>query len=249
MNILVIKNNADTPPCLVGDHLEAAGATLTTVLPHHGGSLPATSDGFDGAIILGGPQHAGNDKDYPAFLPMLDLLREFHAQEKPLLGLCLGSQLLARTFGERVRRHDQFEIGYPEIEITAAGQGDPLLAGLAPRQHILQWHEDTFDMPKGAVHLMQGDVCRNQGFRYGRTAYAFQCHFEVSEELARKWLDDWGHLISKYYDPPRVEAELMRARAGIVQHGREAAEFCRVVTQRWADLVRRGRAARQGAAA
>jgi hypothetical protein len=56
-------------------------------------------------------------------------------------------------------------------------------------------------------------------------------------------------LISKYYDPPRVEAELMRARAGIVQHGREAAEFCRVVTQRWADLVRRGRAARQGAAA
>lgn len=245
MNILVIKNNPDTPPCLVGDHLEAAGATLTTVLPHHGGALPAGSDGFDAAVILGGPQHAGDDKNYPAFPPILDLLREFHAQEKPLLGLCLGSQLLARSFGEQVRRHEHFEIGYPEIEITPAGQDDPLLTGLAPRQHIFQWHEDTFDVPKGAVHLMQGNLCRNQSFRYGRTAYAFQCHFEVSEELARTWLDNWGHTIAKYYDPPRVEAELKRARAGIVQHGRAAAEFCRVVTQRWADLVWRNRVARQ----
>ena len=102
---------------------------------------------------------------------------------------------------------------YPEIEITPAGQDDPLLTGLAPRQHIFQWHEDTFDVPKGAVHLMQGNLCRNQSFRYGRTAYAFQCHFEVSEELARTWLDNWGHTIAKYYDPPRVEAELKRENA------------------------------------
>jgi len=249
MNVLVIKNNADTPPSLVGDHLIAAGVQLTTVLPHGGGSLPATTEGFDGAVILGGPQHAGDDTNYPAFPPMLDLLRDFHDQEKPLLGLCLGAQLLARAFGEKVRRHDQFECGYPAIEITAAGRGDPLLSGLARRQRILQWHEDTFDMPKGAVHLMQGDVCRNQAFRYGRTTYGFQCHFEVSADLARKWFDSWGHTIVKRFEEPRGQDVLQQARDGIARHGGGAADFCRVVTQRWIDLARQGRAARQGAAA
>lgn len=244
MNVLVIQNNADTGPSLVGDHLAAAGATLTTVLPHNGGVLPAASEGFDAAIILGGPQHAGDDENYPSFPPMLDLLRDFHDREKPLLGLCLGAQLLARSFGEQVRRHDRFECGYPAIEITQAGRDDPLLSGLAPRQHILQWHEDTFDMPSGAVHLMQGDVCRNQAFRYGRTTYGFQCHFEVAPDLARTWFDKWGHTIVQRFEEARGQEELRQARAGIARHGAQAAEFCRAVTGRWAELVRQGRLAR-----
>ena len=106
MNVLVIKNNADTPPSLVGDHLIAAGVQLTTVLPHGGGSLPATTEGFDGAVILGGPQHAGDDTNYPAFPPMLDLLRDFHDQEKPLLGLCLGANCWRAAAAVSVPSHN-----------------------------------------------------------------------------------------------------------------------------------------------
>lgn len=249
MKVLVIQNNARTPAALVGDHLVAAGAELDVVLPHDGGTLPASPADHDGAVILGGPQHAGDDANYPAFPPMLDLLRGFHGQGKPLLGLCLGSQLLARSFGEKVRRHDVFEIGYPQIEITEAGGQDPLLAGLAPRQRILQWHEDTFDMPKGAVHLMQGADCRNQAFRHGRTTYGFQCHFEVSRSLAQRWFEDWGHTVVRRYDEPTGHQVLQRAKDGIAEHGGGAEEFCRVVTQRWGELVRQAHARRRGAAA
>src|SRR5688500_4018507 len=150
MNVRVIQNNAQTPAALGGAHQVAAGATAGTVRPHHRDALPKSPDGYDAAITLRGPQHAGDDANFPAFPLMLDLLRGFHEQAKPMLGLCLGSQLLARAFGEKVRRSDEFEVGYPQIEITEDGQKDPLLTGLAPRQRILQWHEDTFEMPKDA---------------------------------------------------------------------------------------------------
>jgi GMP synthase-like glutamine amidotransferase len=246
MNVLVIQNNPQTPVSLVGDYLVAAGAKLATILPHSGDPVPKSPDGYDAAVILGGPQHAGDDVNFPAFLPMLDLLRAFHEQAKPLLGLCLGSQLLARAFGEKVRRNEEFEVGYPAIEITADGQKDPLLTGLAPRQRILQWHEDTFDMPKGAVQLMNGTACRNQAFRFGRTSYAFQCHFEVSVDLAKQWFDQWGHTIVKRFEEQRGLEELKRARDEIARYGGRAANFCRVVTQRWSALVHE---ARQGRAA
>jgi GMP synthase (glutamine-hydrolysing) len=244
MNVLVIQNNAQTPVALVGDHMVAAGAQLTTVLPHNGDALPKSSEGFDAAVILGGPQHAGDDVNFPAFPPMLDLLRGFHEQAKPLLGLCLGSQLLARAFGETVRHSEEFEVGYPAIEITEDGQKDPLLTGLAPRQRILQWHEDTFDMPKGAVHLMTGAACRNQAFRLGRTTYGFQCHFEVSPELARQWFSQWGHTIVRRYEERVGRQVLERAEGEIAHHGACAADFCRMVTQRWTTLVQDARKSR-----
>jgi GMP synthase (glutamine-hydrolysing) len=243
MQVLVIQNDVNSPISLLGDYLQAAGAKLTTLLPHGGDKLPASPDGFDGAVILGGPQHAHDDARFPAFLPMLDLLRAFHEQTKPLLGMCLGGQLMARAFGEKVRVNDTFEFGFLPIEITPEGRDDPLLAGLAPRQRIMQWHEDTFGLPDGGVRLMTGETCLNQAFRFGKTAYGFQCHWEVSMDLAKDWVSNFGHVLQNKLGEAGAAETVTRAKGEFEKYGRRANDFCRVVTRRWADLVT---AAKQG---
>ena len=244
MRLLVIQNDQTSHISLLGEHLTAAGADLITVTPHHGMDLPATPDGFDGAVVLGGPQHAHNDADYPAFAPTCDLLGAFHDQGKPLLGLCLGGQLLARTFGARVRVNDDFEYGFLPIDITPEGARDPLLSDLNPRQHIMQWHEDTFALPQGATRLMTGATTANQAFRYGDTAYGFQCHFEITPAHATMWIEEFNHVILKKLGEAEGTKAVNRARAEFKQHIAAANEFCRVVAGRWAGLVKAKRQAR-----
>src|SRR3990170_6241555 len=88
--IMVVQSCPVTPAGVVGWMAEARGASLRTVFPHHGDPLPPASDGLDGLILLGGPMHAGDDAGYPAFPAVLELIRRFHADAKPVLGICLG---------------------------------------------------------------------------------------------------------------------------------------------------------------
>ncbi len=236
MRILVIQNHPLGTSGVVGERIAARGGRTVTVNPHEGGTLPSDPDGFDALLVLGGSMSAADDAGYPVFAPMRALMRGFHDDGRPVLGICLGAQLLARCFGQPVFPHRALELGFPEIEITPAGAADPLLAGLPARQRILQWHEDTFALPAEAVRLMRGADCVNQAFRVGATSYGFQCHFEATAELAESWLDAAPRALDKHYGP-EAPAQAARLRAALPAHAAQARRFGETVADRWLDLV------------
>jgi GMP synthase (glutamine-hydrolysing) len=242
LRLLVVQSCPVTPAGIVGAVAQARGAQLTTLFPHRGEPLPRSTAGFDGLIILGGPMHAGDDAGYPAFAVLLALIRRFHAQGKPIFGICLGAQLIARAFGKSVYRFGGCEVGYLPVEITPQGAADPLLAGLAAEQHIMQMHEDSFDLPARAVLLMRNDTCANQAFRLGRTTYGFQFHLEVTETDARNFPRDCWPALQRHFGAG-AEVEEARVLAEVAAHYATGEHFCRTVTGRWLDLVAECRAA------
>ena len=234
MRVLVIQNDALGPPGLIGNRILANGGNLDIVMPP-AGTMPANGANHDGLLVLGGPMSAADDAGYPHYKPLLSLIRDFAARDKPVLGVCLGSQLIARAFGGVVTRHDVIEFGFTEIQPLSAAADDALLDDLDGPIHLMEFHEDTFSMPNDAVPLMTGKACANQGFRIGRAVYGFQYHQEVDPMIARAWARI----------PAAVEAlgggdPIDRIETDIVSHAEKAAAFTEAVTDRWMNLARVG---------
>ncbi len=236
MTILVLQHCPVTPVGLVGEVLAERGAALDIRMAHDGTPLPDSPGGFDGLVVLGGPMHAGDDRGYPAFPRVLALIRRFHEEGRPVLGVCLGAQLISRAFGGTVWPFGGLEIGFLPVRLTPAGRRDPLLKDLAPQLRIMQLHEDSFDLPPGAVRLMSNGTCANQAVRVGRTTYGFQFHFEVTRQDALNFPRDcWSSLERHYGDLADLVAA--DARRSVEAHFAEGEGFCRIVTSRWLDLA------------
>lgn len=151
--------------------------------------------GYDGLIVLGGPMSAWDDANHPHLGREVAAIEAALEGGTPVLGICLGAQLLARGLGAAVRRAEQPEIGWHEVCPTEAGRGDPVLGGFSECESVFQWHRDTFELPNGAVHLARGnrDGCAQQAFRYGESAYGLQFHLEANAALIDRWLDTPAH--------------------------------------------------------
>jgi len=233
LRILVVQNSRTAPIGLLGDYLAEFGADLVTITPPEDDPLPADVSGFHGVVVLGGPQSAADDGTSPYIPSLLDLMRGFADADRPILGICLGAQLLARAHGERVYKHDLMERGFKPVSSTPAGAEDPVMGSLGPVRHIMQWHYDTFDLPKDAVLLASGPECVNQAFRIGDSQYGLQFHPEVNPEIIRDWVSRAEGAKQDEIDKIGREME-----AQIDRHFPEAASFARDLARNWLDLVR-----------
>jgi GMP synthase (glutamine-hydrolysing) len=145
-------------------------------------------EGYDGLVVLGGPMSVNDAHRLPHLTIEMKLIEEAMKKNLPVLGICLGAQLIAKTLGADVYPNREKEIGWYDISPTDAAENDPLLAAFDQTEKIFQWHGETFDMPLTSLHLAFSSLCANQAFRYGSNVYGFQFHLEVDERMIHRWL-------------------------------------------------------------
>jgi GMP synthase-like glutamine amidotransferase len=198
MSVLICKNISAEGPGTIEDFLKTKGIPYTVVDLSKGEKIP-DAEAFDTLIMMGGPMSVNENDIYPYIKEEEELVRDFIFKDKRILGICLGAQIMAKALGARVYKGKQKEIGWYDIELTSEGIADALMRRLAVHPHVgdlwrrfkvFHWHGETFDIPRGAVRLASSDLFPNQAFRYGKNAYAFQFHIEVTKEMIYDWLKD-----------------------------------------------------------
>jgi GMP synthase (glutamine-hydrolysing) len=146
-------------------------------------------DGSSALIILGGPMNVYETDKYP-FLEKEDkLIKRAIEKDIPVLGICLGAQLIAKSLGAQVTKNNEKEIGWYPLIVTDEGSKDNLLKHLNVEETVFQWHGDTFEIPKGATRLAESPLCLNQAFRFGSNIYGLQFHIEVTPGMILEWLN------------------------------------------------------------
>ncbi len=166
--------------------------------------LPADPREFSAVAPLGGPMNVDEEDRYPFLREEKRLLARCVEHAVPVLGICLGSQLLAAVLGARVRKNERSEIGRMDVELTPAGRESRLFAGIESPLPVFQWHGDTFEMPADAHHLAQSPLCRNQAFGYKDLLIGLQFHIEITQATAVEW--------AKAYAPDLEGGEKAAAR-------------------------------------
>ena len=228
--VLVVQHEDDDPIHLFGQWME--GVELTELRPYVGDDVPATAEGFDGLVVMGGAMGANDDREAPWLPATRDLVRAAAAARVPTLGICLGHQLCTVALGGEVCKNPKGrQLGLLDVGWTAAAVEDPLLGELVGPRRAMHWNDDiAVRLPPGAVQLATADTGEVQAARHAETVWGVQWHPEVDEGLVREWMGDDSLPAS---ERERVLTELMHARG-------ELDEAWRPLARRYAALVAAG---------
>jgi GMP synthase (glutamine-hydrolysing) len=210
---------------LIAEALSSAGFEYVYI-DMGASDAPASLAAYDAVISMGGPTSANDE--LPFLKQEMVCMREAVAAGKPVLGICLGSQIIAKALGASVYRNACKEIGWFPIRFTEAAGTDPLFAGFSGPETVFHWHGETFDLPEGAEWLAWSDKTRHQAFRYGSNVYGLQFHLEVTPEI----VIDWIHQPDNSSD---VDARV--AALDPCEGGDRLTQLASAVFGRWCDLL------------
>jgi GMP synthase (glutamine-hydrolysing) len=218
---VVLQHAPTEGPLRVGELLAEAGLTVDVRALHRGEAVPRTLPAETPLVVMGGAMGVSDigDPAHPYLADEVALLRERLAVGAPVLGICLGAQLLAHAAGARVFPNSRsapgggepvrvYEVGWAPVAFHGI-EREPALQGLNPSEPMLHWHGDTFDLPGGAVHLASTGDCANQAFRLGARAFGLQFHPELDLATVADWIRGDAEYITKACGPDgaaRIEA-------------------------------------------
>lgn len=231
MRVAVIDNTQVSPLGQVGVALREADAEIQVFRAWAGEALP---DGqyHDALVVLGGEQDALADDTHPYLPELVQLMRRMGQADKAVLGICLGSQLLARAWGGENYLGIAPEFGWHKLRLLKAGQADPVLSVLKGDFTSFQWHKDTFSLPDGAVRLVRNQTAANQCFRIGRASYGMQFHFEASRPVVENWNRDFPETVE------RIRPGWLRDYADLAaEHGPGADAAGLAIARAWVSLI------------
>lgn len=182
----VLQHVAWEGPGLIGSEAQARGLCTDVRRLDLDASLPEPSE-VEGLVVMGGPMGVYETDRYPFLASECRLIQDLVQRDRPVLGVCLGAQLLAKALGAKVFPGHGQEIGCGPVELTEEGKQDPLFVSAGPSFHVFHWHGDTFDLPERATLLASSRQYPHQAFRFGRCAYGLQFHVEPDPDAWSAW--------------------------------------------------------------
>lgn len=237
---LIIAPEATAPAGLVGEALVTNGALYDALMPidRHATQAPFAYPGipkgpgdYAGLIVLGGPMSANDTDQHPFLGETMELIHRFDQAGRPVLGICLGAQVIARAYGGEVYRMDRLESGFYTMAVTPEGRADPVFSALGESVTSFQNHFDAVRDIPGAVPLATGGACPIQAFRIGARVYATQFHPEATLDIVRDWIRKFGSTFTD--EEPRLLTDLDRQfRESFPRHRNQ----CEILVGRWMAL-------------
>lgn len=227
--VLVIKHIDIEGPGTLGNFMEENNVPYQVVDAFIEDSYYVEEPGdFSAVITLGGPMGVYDDEEVYPFLSWEDaFLKRAIREEVPVLGICLGAQLIARAAGAKITRAPAKEIGWFDVSLTEDGRADPLFEGLPEKLLVFQWHGDTFEIPKGGKQLAKSEVCSNQALRVGTNAYGLQFHLEVTPPMINQWMDAYKEELASLKDAVDPKKIARQSEENSTAYNEQAEQFYR----------------------